>query len=293
MIVLFAPIEARIESAYSARIIVAPLGVPRFMSQSGVRRFAHAVLVGRRINVRPLLQTPVLYSTPLAVEVGGGGMAVVMRFGVVVFIDVPPIEQAGFIRGLRDYIIDPVEHGEFETLEFEVSPGSAELLHEGVLQLESDGLATLLVVADVLAKSVTLDHHERLTGATFDRVEPLAERLSSGRHRVRQSRHLIAQIGEMLLVQHRVVGRAGIGEKPDLIWDHPDRERLFLRLEQEFEIHERRGALDRKLNLISTTAETLLDLLQAQRTLRVEWYIVILIVIEIVLTLYELFLHGA
>ena len=158
-------------------------------------------------------------------------------------------------------------------------------------ELDSDDLASLQVVADVLAKSVMLDHHERLIASTFDRVEPLAEQLSSGRHRVRQSRGLVAQIGEMLLVQHRMVGRAEIGEKPDLIWDHPDRERLFLRLEQEFEIRDRRSALDRKLNLISHTAETLLDLVQAQRTLRVEWYIVILIVVEIVLTLYELFLH--
>jgi uncharacterized Rmd1/YagE family protein len=49
--------------------------------------------------------------------------------------------------------------------------------------------------------------------------------------------------------------------------------------------------LECKLNLISTTAQTLLELVQAQRTLRVEWYIVILIVVEIGLTLYELFFH--
>lgn len=261
------------------------------MSQPVPVRFAHAVLVGRRVNVRPLLQTPLLSSAPATVEVSGGGVAVIFRFGVVVFFDVAPIQQAGFISGLRELIIEPVEHGEFETLEFAVVADSTELLREGVLQLDSDDLASLQVVADVLAKSVMLDHHERLIASTFDRVEPLAEQLSSGRHRVRQSRGLVAQIGEMLLVQHRMVGRAEIGEKPDLIWDHPDRERLFLRLEQEFEIRDRRSALDRKLNLISHTAETLLDLVQAQRTLRVEWYIVILIVVEIVLTLYELFLH--
>jgi uncharacterized Rmd1/YagE family protein len=50
-------------------------------------------------------------------------------------------------------------------------------------------------------------------------------------------------------------------------------------------------ALERKLELVSRTAETLLDLLQDKRTLRVEWYIVILIVVEIVLTLYELWWH--
>jgi len=261
------------------------------MSQPVPVRFAHAVLVGRRVNVRPLLQTPLLSSAPVTVEVSGGGVAVIFRFGVVVFFDVAPIQQAGFISGLQELIIEPVEHGEFETLEFVVVADSTELLREGVLQLDSDDPASLQVVADVLAKSVMLDHHERLIASTFDRVEPLAEQLSSGRHRVRQSRGLVAQIGEMLLVQHRMVGRAEIGEKPDLIWDHPDRERLFLRLEQEFEIRDRRSALDRKLNLVSNTAETLLDLVQAQRTLRVEWYIVILIVVEIVLTLYELFLH--
>ena len=51
--------------------------------------------------------------------------------------------------------------------------------------------------------------------------------------------------------------------------------------------------LNRKLELISRTAETVLELLQHRHSLRVEWYIVILIVVEILLTLYELFLHGA
>jgi uncharacterized Rmd1/YagE family protein len=51
-------------------------------------------------------------------------------------------------------------------------------------------------------------------------------------------------------------------------------------------------ALERKLQVISNTAETLLDLLQTQQSQRVEWYIVILIVVEIALTLYELFVSG-
>jgi uncharacterized Rmd1/YagE family protein len=43
------------------------------------------------------------------------------------------------------------------------------------------------------------------------------------------------------------------------------------------------------LDQINSTAETLLGLLQDRRTLRVEWYIVILIIIETALSLYELF----
>ena len=47
--------------------------------------------------------------------------------------------------------------------------------------------------------------------------------------------------------------------------------------------------LNRKLELISSTTNTFFHLLQARRTLRVEWYIVILIVVEIVLSLTGVF----
>ena len=57
----------------------------------------------------------------------------------------------------------------------------------------------------------------------------------------------------------------------------------------EAEIRERGLAMERKLGLISRTAQTLLDLLQARRSLRVEWYIVALFVVEILFNLYQHF----
>jgi required for meiotic nuclear division protein 1 len=87
-----------------------------------------------------------------------------------------------------------------------------------------------------------------------------------------------------------MVGRVEVADKPELLWDRPELGRLYGRLEDEYELIERHVALERKLALLSRTVETLLDLLQDKRNLRVEWYIVVLIVIEILLTLYQLFL---
>lgn len=84
-----------------------------------------------------------------------------------------------------------------------------------------------------------------------------------------------------------MMGRVEVSEKPELLWDHPEHERLYLRLEDEYELSERHAALDRKLSLLSRTAQTVLSILQDKRTLRVEWYITILIVIEIFITLGE------
>jgi len=90
-----------------------------------------------------------------------------------------------------------------------------------------------------------------------------------------------------------MVGRAEITEKPETLWDNPALEGLFARLENEFEIKERHAAIERKLNLLSHTTHTVLELLNSKHSLRVEWYIVILIVTEILIQLYAIFFHSS
>jgi uncharacterized Rmd1/YagE family protein len=86
-----------------------------------------------------------------------------------------------------------------------------------------------------------------------------------------------------------MVGRVEVTEKPEITWDDPKLDRLYERLSIEYELRERDRALSRKLELISHTAQTYLNLLQHRQSLRVEWYIVLLIVVEIVLFIYDLF----
>jgi uncharacterized Rmd1/YagE family protein len=102
------------------------------------------------------------------------------------------------------------------------------------------------------------------------------------------SRELLRHIGNVLGMQHRMVGRVETSEKPELLWEHPELERLYMRLADVYELRERDRAIDRKLEVISRTVETLLGLVQTRSSLRVEWYIVILIVAELLVALYEL-----
>lgn len=69
--------------------------------------------------------------------------------------------------------------------------------------------------------------------------------------------------------------------------DEPELDKLYERFAVEFELRDRDRALARKLDLIARSAQTYLDLLHTQQSLRVEWYIVILILFEIALTLFE------
>src|SRR6202022_1037119 len=100
---------------------------------------------------------------------------------------------------------------------------------------------------------------------------------------------LLKLLGNALLVQHRVSGRVAVGEKPDVLWDRPDPERPFARLQDEYERNERVETLNRKLAVIADTATTLADIIDTTRSLRLEIIVVFLIAFEIVVTFYEIY----
>jgi uncharacterized Rmd1/YagE family protein len=252
---------------------------------------ARAMLVGERIDLKAWSTADTLATNPLTVKVKGGGVVTLHRYGVVVFFDVSPMEEVAFLGSLRPLAANPYPTPETEELEVHIEAGGREGVVGGVVLLEDAAVERLQVIADVLSKSVLLSLYESKVAGEFDRIEPLAVELDkSGRIRG-ESKDLLKNIGSMLLVEQRMVGRAEITEKPEVLWDNASLEGLFARLEDEFEIRERHTALERKLNLISRTAHTLVELLSSKHSLRVEWYIVMLIVFEILLTVYQLFLR--
>jgi uncharacterized Rmd1/YagE family protein len=251
-----------------------------------------ALYLGARIQVRALEKRAVLAPAPLTLRVGERGCAVVFRHGAVVFFNVTAADEADLIEYLRPFLVDPRPQPEREEIVVHVGKEVGDVLQGSDVFLPAVDLHHLQLIAEVLARSLVLEHYESRTARSFDLVEPFARRLAHMRARWTRPGELLVHIGEVLLNQQEMVGRIEVSEKPDLLWDHPELERLYARLEAEYELRERYRALERKLELISRTAATVLDIVQARRTLRVEWYIVILIVVEIVILLYEMFYLG-
>lgn len=257
-----------------------------FQGQPRIR--VRALYVGHRIDLRSFEKTNRLAPSPLLVTAGANGAAGLFRYGVVVLFNLTPVEEINFLADLRTFVTDPQDKIEVEEIEVVAAPEQPEGIDQAQLYLQEFSTERLQLVADVLAKSVLLAYYEAGITQSFDRIEPLAANLQRTGKGGNEARDLLRHLGDNLLIQAKMVGRAEVADKPELLWEHPLLERLYARLEDEYEILERNLALERKLDLLSRTAETLLQLLQNKRSLRVEWYIVILIVFEILLTLYEM-----
>ncbi len=258
-------------------------------AETGARVLAHALYVGDRINTMGF-EGEALSAVPLAIRVGQTGIAVLFRYGVAVLIGLLPEDETGFVARLKPRI-----GGEFARFEEETatvalaSEMDDQVQAGGPIQLRDMSLERLLVIADVLAKSVVLAHDEREVAKVFEIIEPFARELADHGRTRRDRKGVLQLIGNALLVQHRVSGRVAIGEKPDALWDRPDLERLYARLEDEYELRERVDTLNRKLAVVSETADTLADIIDTRRSLRLELIVVVLIAVEIVVTFYQIY----
>jgi uncharacterized Rmd1/YagE family protein len=254
---------------------------------------ALALYVGEHIDLRAYLKaTRVGAQQPALISLDDRGIALLYRYGAVVFFDTTSAVEARFLEDLAPLVTHSYDRPETEEASIRIAPQDREGVENGMVVVKERSSERLEVVASVLGKSVALAQYETDVAANFDQIEPFAKQLERSGRGGRNMRQLLRHIGRALLNEHKMVARVEVVDRPELLWEHPELEQLYLRLEDEFELRERAAILDRKLDLISRTAGTVLDLLQKRRSIRVEWYIVVLIVLEIVLSIYGLLGSG-
>jgi len=259
-------------------------------SRTGQVVTARALQLGERIDLKGLERPDQFSVHPLAFPTAGGGTVVLFRFGAAVFIGLNPVEEEVVIRGLGARIAEPLLDRESETatLLFRDTEGE-QPTPTGMIELKNNAPERLLLVAEALAISVALGYDERRIGQAFDRVERIAASLQNRKLLAGKPADLMAQIGEALLIQQRLAGRVEMADRPEVLWDHPYLERLWVKLADEYDLAPRARAIGQKLEVIRDTADTMADLLSTRTSHRLEWYIIALILIEILLGLYDRF----
>ncbi len=253
---------------------------------------ARAIVLGERIDTVGLERDDALSTAPLSFRVGQG-LVVVFRYGVVVLFGLDPLAEDEVLRGVRPRVQGGLALHEEETIRLAARDDQDEGVQpNGVVRIGALSPDKLLVVADAVAKSAALASDERQVAQVFDTIEPWARKLAEQGRSPSGRRDMIKLIGSALLVQHRVAERVAVREKPDILWDRPDLERLYARLEDEYELVERAETLGRKLDLIGETVTVLTDLIDTQRSLRMEAIVVGLILLEVTLTLIQMATGG-
>ena len=119
-----------------------------------------SILLGERIDLKGLEATDRLAVNPLVISAGENQYAALFRYGAVVLFGVNPLQEVTFLDQLTRLVGQPYAKRETEELRLRVDPASEDRVEGGEIVLRDTSVASLQVIADVLAKSVVLAFYE-------------------------------------------------------------------------------------------------------------------------------------
>jgi uncharacterized Rmd1/YagE family protein len=144
----------------------------------------------------------------------------------------------------------------------------------------------LRIVMLNIGQSVALEHYEVLTD----------ELITSSKHYIQELEHrgklsisktnLLKYIGKVLNVKNSIVDNLYILDDPNLVWDNEELNLLNRHLKTNFDINPRFKDLDYRLQIVENNLKLFTDVLNVRESTRLEWVIIILILIEIVIALF-------
>jgi uncharacterized Rmd1/YagE family protein len=218
-------------------------------------------------------------------------MVLVFSFGSVVFINYShPDEIKTFLNYLRsfepdidlknidrytdDYSLHINESDKIElTDEYVVIPEYADFYPE--------------LISTVLAKSVALEKTEEQLGQIHDRLETMIDRLEKGKLRI-GNKELARTTAKILRHEYNTLAYIMILDKPDITWTSSDANEFYDKMIDFFELNDRYKILKSKTEILYNIMDGFSTISHSIRGLFVEWIVVILIVIEILLTIFQI-----
>ena len=213
------------------------------------RRRVRALLLSDRIETSNLERDGVVSTVPLTYRFGKDGLVTVFRYGVAVLIGLAPAEEDKALDSLSGRLIRPVKPPEEDIAHIVVVPEKDDqILPGGPITLKAVTPEHLVVIADALSKSGCWHG----TSARFPPSSSWSSRSRGSWPRRAAPRAADAPISSTSAMPSwcstasRVVSRSRTSRT--CCGDRPDLERLYARLEDEYELKERAEALTRKLS---------------------------------------------
>ena len=218
-------------------------------------------------------------------------MVYAFHFGSVVFLNFQHHEIMDVINYLKKIEVGINQSNLFKY----VDEYKIESTPEGIFAINNEYMVTkeqadyqLDIVATILAKSVALDKIEMDIYYLLDEIEEVVNDLHQGRLAVSDEK-LAKMSASILGLKLSTISYIMLLDKPAITWNNENASALFNELTTLFELNDRYDKIRHKIDILMDITEVFSGLAHAKRGTRLEWAVIILIGIEIVLSLIDLF----
>jgi len=237
------------------------------------------------------------------------------RFGAVVCWGFAGKEREAMAQQLRSFAIRPLPQDKVdeEVMEFVIrrkADGDEEEYEEeeanaedpaamGAAAIRQDQIILTtnnpferLAHSYALAQSVRLGVFEVVVDASIAQTRSIPETMATTGEVVLDERELSKQIGGLLMLRCDVNLNTDILDTPDIFWDEERFEPHYVACRGYLDIDKRVDILNQRLGVLKDLYDLLQNTLNVKHGNKLEWIIIILILVEVVLELLEL-VHDA
>lgn len=208
-----------------------------------------------------------------------------VSYGAVVFSCFTEEEITVFLEHLKDYFGEREVTPTKETLEVHVvENGSINIGFDNTTIDKFNHDVNKIIMLN-LAQSVTLDHHDSITQGLLGVIKSYTGFMRAKGRINLNKRKTLKFIGETLETKNNIAQNLYILDTPDLAWEDEYLDKLHRGLITHFELNQRYRALGSTLKIIEDNLAVFISYNEHRESSKLEWIIIILIVIEVLDTL--------
>lgn len=225
--------------------------------------------------------TAQLYRDVISLEISAGNIFI-FPYGASVFWNIPKDSIQALLAEWKPFELDPIE---IEIDEFTYILGDTSRVVEDEITLPNDDVETKLAIAHGIAQSVKLNSFETAILKTFNTTRAIPVDLAKT-GKIPLSRNAIRKkMGEIFLERATITLHVDALDPPEFFWEYPELESYYKMITNYLDLHPRVEVLNKRLTIVHELFEVLGSELNHQHSSRLEWTIIILIVIEVVISL--------
>ena len=259
-----------------------------FGGELDLNRLAGVLGIARKYRwEEPMKLNPVTFAPAID---GDAERVYLFYFGCAVFLNCSGDIVARFLDGIKqhvDVVKIPPQLPYREQYQLEIDADREAAITNDYAVMQSYNQAFTDIICFVIAKSVALERIEERVDAVFDEVEVLIANLGKGTMEV-PDRVMAKLAASILGFKFTSIAHIMVLDKPDITWEDPEADRLYLTMAHLFELDPRYQEIKHKSETLLDMTDVFSSLSHARRSARLEWIIIILIAIEIVLYLLEM-----
>jgi uncharacterized Rmd1/YagE family protein len=219
-----------------------------------------------------------------------GSYAYLLSYGIVVFAGYNDLDKSELLKYVRGYSEDPVEAKYEENFDLKTDPSVSVVLNYDSITVSEITDDTIRIVMLNIGQSVALDHYEDLTLAIFKDSQIITDDLEKTGSFKYSKKELLKFIGKTINIKNSIIDNLYIFDAPEETWENEQLEKIDKGLKKTFDLKMRYQDIDYKLKIVQDNLRLFTDLLQNRESTRLEWVIIILILIEVFDILYRKFI---